>query len=735
MAQTYALRSFAFGEVTLKASGRSDLSWYSQGCRTLLNMFAYAVGFAEKRPGTMFSAEAWTGSGKIKFFRWKLTQTSYIVIAAGDGYFRFFKNVAPVESGGIPYELASPWAEADLDGLRMIQMGTEGYFVHIDHAPRKLTYTSDTNWAFSTPTFTAGAGEETFGSAGHYPSKVELFQDRMIFARTSLKPGTFWGSRTSTYENFSLRRSAVVTTPIASPGVVYWTGHGLSVNDSITFTTTGALPTGLLPGVAYYVISTGLTADTFRVAAAPGGTAINFTGSTSGTHTAWATPPLATDAWEKTPQAQAGNEILWLLAEEALLFGTSEGTFKAASKGEALNPDVAWWPSRQTANGSSEVEALMVDDFACFASKNGKRIFRFQYQDTVDKYVADEITQLAEHITGSGVAGMAHQREPVTCLWIWTVDGQLAAAQYDRAAQTIAWSRIDVGGSVESVCVIPTDDEDQVWISVVREVDGADARYIEYFSPRGWDETRDYNGTDSSVLWDGGDPKDVTSIGEGATSSCVCPGHGFSEGDLVRFSGVTGASPEVNGEVFTVKNPTGNAFDLYSRDGTMEVLFTVSGSGGTVEQVTNVVDGLDHLEGLTVRSLGDGSQIADEVVSGGEVTLDDYANKIFVGLPFMAQLSPMPIGEARNKLKSVVKVAGLFYKTAGAKIGPDSDHMEEVIFQDGEPYMDVPPPAETALEFVFTPGYANYDGTVIVESDAPLPMTVLSLMYELDVER
>lgn len=78
-----------------------------------------------------------------------------------------------------------------------------------------------------------------------------------------------------------------VTTAVASPGVVGWTGHPLVVNQAISFTTSGALPTGLTAGVTYYVIATGLTANQFEVAATPGGAAINFTGSTSGQSVCW----------------------------------------------------------------------------------------------------------------------------------------------------------------------------------------------------------------------------------------------------------------------------------------------------------------------------------------------------------------------------------------------------------------------------------------------------------------
>ena len=50
-----------------------------------------------------------------------------------------------------------------------------------------------------------------------------------------------------------LEQYATVTTPVASPGIVTWTGHGLSGGEEITFTTTGTLPTGITAGVVYFV--------------------------------------------------------------------------------------------------------------------------------------------------------------------------------------------------------------------------------------------------------------------------------------------------------------------------------------------------------------------------------------------------------------------------------------------------------------------------------------------------
>ena len=74
------------------------------------------------------------------------------------------------------------------------------------------------------------------------------------------------------------------TVSIASPAVITRNNHGFVAGDQVVFSTTGALPTGLNNRTRYYVLSTGLTTNTFRVSTTNGGTAVNTSGSQSGTH-------------------------------------------------------------------------------------------------------------------------------------------------------------------------------------------------------------------------------------------------------------------------------------------------------------------------------------------------------------------------------------------------------------------------------------------------------------------
>lgn len=79
-------------------------------------------------------------------------------------------------------------------------------------------------------------------------------------------------------------RPSTITMTIASPAVVALTANGRSVNDPISFETTGALPTGASPDTQYYV-KTVIDADHFTFSATPGGSVINTSGSQSGVHT------------------------------------------------------------------------------------------------------------------------------------------------------------------------------------------------------------------------------------------------------------------------------------------------------------------------------------------------------------------------------------------------------------------------------------------------------------------
>jgi hypothetical protein len=71
---------------------------------------------------------------------------------------------------------------------------------------------------------------------------------------------------------------------VATPGVVNWTSHGLVANTPVVFSG-GTLPTGITAGTVYYVVGSSITTNSFSVSSTPDGSAINTSGTSTGTQT------------------------------------------------------------------------------------------------------------------------------------------------------------------------------------------------------------------------------------------------------------------------------------------------------------------------------------------------------------------------------------------------------------------------------------------------------------------
>jgi hypothetical protein len=115
-------------------------------------------------------------------------------------------------------------------------------------------------------------------------------------------------NRTSTTYNLStaVGVSQSATTPIASPGVVT-VASAPSNGDQVIFATTGALPTGITAGTPYYVVNR--TSTTFEISTTSGGTSINFTGSESGSQTVTSYTPINTSGTQSGVHTETTSKL------------------------------------------------------------------------------------------------------------------------------------------------------------------------------------------------------------------------------------------------------------------------------------------------------------------------------------------------------------------------------------------------------------------------------------------
>jgi len=143
-----------------------------------------------------------------------------------------------------------------------------------------------------------------------------------------------------------------------------------------------------------------------------------------------------------TISSETRNAIQWIGALEALVLGTSGGEWRigTSADNEPLTP-TNYTIKQQTNYGSKDLQALPVGDAILFTDFVGRRVREVAYSNNYYKYLANDLSALAEHITETGIVGMAFQRNPDPILWCFRTDGVLLSMTYEREQNVIGWAR------------------------------------------------------------------------------------------------------------------------------------------------------------------------------------------------------------------------------------------------------------------------------------------------------
>ncbi|CAB4200234.1 hypothetical protein UFOVP1356_30 [uncultured Caudovirales phage] len=156
------LSSFNAGELSPNIEGRPDIAKYSSGAKTLENFLPIVQGPAKRRAGTRIVAEVKDSTARTWLVRFEFNTQQGYVLEFGNLYIRFYTQHGQVQSGGSPYEIASPWTTSDLTnsdgtfGLRFTESNDVVYICHPLYAVRKLSRTAPTSWALATLLATNG---------------------------------------------------------------------------------------------------------------------------------------------------------------------------------------------------------------------------------------------------------------------------------------------------------------------------------------------------------------------------------------------------------------------------------------------------------------------------------------------------------------------------------------------------------------------------------------------------
>jgi hypothetical protein len=453
------------------------------------------------------------------------------------------------------------------------------------------------------------------------------------------------------------------------------------------------------------------------------------------------TPTEDSDSITAPLVSEGVNSIRSMVSIGNMIAFTAGGTWKigTGSESAALTPTTVR-ALQQGYIGASILNPIIVGSRILYCQEMGSTIRDISYQLADDVYKGDDMTMLARHLfKNHEIVDWAFQQEPDGIIWAVREDGVLLSFTYNKEQDVYAWARHITDGEYESVAAIPGNGYTEIYFVVRREINGVYKRYIEKLVPRMVStDPRDQFFVDCGLTLD--NPITITGATKASTIVITAVAHGLVNGNFVDISDIKGMT-ELNGMRYKVANKTNDTFQLVNMDTDANIdgtSYTSYKSSGYARKCVLTVSGLNHLEDKTVTILADGSVNSQQVVSGGSITLDDYASRVHVGLGYDCNLEtlnldfPMKDGTVQGRTKAIRNVTVRFANTYGGFVGTNGDSNLEVIEQILSSIMGKPGDLFTGDKKSSPRSDFDTNATVYIRQSDPLPMTVLAIMSEVE---
>jgi hypothetical protein len=670
-------RSFSGGEISPEMFGRFDDAKYQSGLARCRNFITKPQGPAENRPGFAFVRAVKDSTKKVRLIPFTYSTTQTMVIEMGPGYFRFHTQGATLMSGGVPYEIANPYAEADLFDVHYVQSADVLTLVHPNYAPRELRRLGATNWQLTTLSFAApiaAPGAPTLVAAGHTAVKYTYYyvvtavdsegvSESAASAASSAGGNLFETGATVTISWAAVTGASRYNVYKMQGGLYGYIGQtsGLSIVDDNISPDLGKTPpiydtvfnaAGDYPGAVSYF-------EQRRCFAGTTNKPQNIWMTKSGTETnmSYSLPIRDDDRIAFRVAAREANTIRHIVPLTQLLLLTSSAEWRVTSvNSDAITPStISVRP--QSYVGSSNVQPVIINNTLIYGAARGGHVRELAYNWQASGFITGDLSLRAPHLFDTfDIVDMAYAKAPQPMVWFVSTSGRLLGLTYVPEQQVGAWHWHDTDGVFESCTVVAEGGEDALYCVIRRTINGNSVRYVERMASRQFT-----------------DQADAFFVDAGAT-----------------YSGVP----------------------------------------------ADVISGLDHLEGKTVSILADGAVHPQRVVTGGSITLDIEASAVQIGLPIEADLQTLPLAVqlqdgsfGQGRFKNVNKVWLRVYRSSGIFVGPSASELTEAKQRTTENYGTPPALKSEEIPIVLTPSWAD-SGQIFVRQSDPLPLTVVSMTAE-----
>lgn len=745
--------SFSNGELSGKIFGRTDLKEYFDGCEQLENNIPYRLGGASRRPGTRFVTDE-TAMGEAAYIPFSVEGGTGFVIAInpragvppGVTSHPDIAILDPLNLGPLtPLGLLRVELQADLVSLTLpfiAPFGTNAY--HYAQSADTLVVThrrglmpplyfklerdssnAATGKVLVTTIRDTGTGfEATFdlpsGGGAEFRKVLRVpFRDSNIDVTKTLAPSattgagitvtasvatftadhvdTFWkiteGTNTGVFKITGFTNSTTVTADVMvnfastlpqdnwqEPA---WSDERLWPK-TVTFFESrlifGGSPFqvenfwGSLINNPFHFMERRLAQD---LASATDVSGLNYFGDVA-----------STDPFNFRIAYGETNPITWVSSGRDLQIGTegSEITFTGGQDAILSNSSIS--SRQQTTHGSSSIQPQRFNQTLLFVSFDRRRVHNFEFNFQQDNYITNHLNihsdEIISHLDTDGIDGSFEHiqwSEHWQTLFCITSNNALVAFSVDNTTKLAAWHKHTIGGSnaggaavkVHSLAIIPASDGELVVLNCEREVNGGSVFYQEKLGLEFKKDTLDFPAFPLAP--------DPTHLDDAVPW--------FSDCALAVDNGVAGTA----------------------------------------------FLGFGHLEGEEVEVLADGFYVGSFTVVGATITLNNPATRIVAGLKYISTVKTMPLeaggefGTAQGNVKRIDRGTLKFYRTYGAKYGPDENNLDEINFRPGTLPLGSALPLFTGDQRLFLDSDPDQTAQVVVKQELPMPCNVLSATF------
>lgn len=726
--------AFVAGEFSPDLYGRSDLKAYENGAKSLENLIVKRTGGIVRRSGTIHVANVKDSAQNTRSVPFRRSSGVNFVLEFGFNYIRFFRNHLPVLSGGVPYEVATPFSAAQIDDLRFVQSADVLYIVHPAFKPYKLSHFADTTWTLAQGVFTAGPllnqniVRTTKIQASAATGTVTLTATAAIFAAGDV--GGIWKLRYQDASNLSKWAGGVdfVAGDIAlSRGKFYQAQNTRASGVEAPSHTEGIESDGRVTG--------------------SGTAGVNWLYL----HSGYANVTIV--SFISATQVTATVETGMTIPADIVSTGSYRWQRAAWSPAEGWPTSVAFFQERLCFGKGNVWYASTVNDFENLSPTNkdgdvtADSALRFVLSDPkidVIRWIAP--TQAVALIGGDaaeatiGAQNVSNAFGPSNiAAFKQTAHGSVAFLQPERVDDAILFVN-GQGRRLYEMTIASTGAEQYATreLSILADHllknQGFEAAYCE--SPDGvyWLATNagelvgmTYEKAQDVVAWH---HHPIGGVNAFVESICAIPDPNNRYTELwLQVARTIGG--QIIRSIEYMSQPWGDVTQM------ADAAFLDCATWANVFGA--VITGLSYLEGETVDVMADGIDRGTFVVSGGQITLPTSVARAGVGFGYRSRLetlSPDPqseVGASQGHQQRVVRARVRFERTAHCKIGTNLGPLDVVTLQTGTQPMDQPMVLFTGMKEVPFPG--GYDGepTVVIEQDRPLSLEIQGIAWDMTV--